>query len=100
MLLSTRLSDISRDPDMLDMLLFLTGLLVDGDDLFSVLGGGDLLLASSVGRDGTIKLLLLLHPELFLLLVVGGGGDDDGLFLLVLLLDGDDVPGAVDASSS
>ena len=96
----SRPPDISPDIDILDKMLFLPVLLV-GDDLpVPVLGGGDLVLASPVGRDGTIKPLLLLHPELFLLLVVGGGGDDDGLFLLVLLLDGDDVLGAVDASSS
>ena len=84
---------------MLDLVFFLPGLLVDGDDLVPVLGGGDLLLASPEGRDGAIKPLLLLHLELFLLLVVGDDDDDDVLFLLVLLVDGDDASDAVNASS-
>ena len=71
---------------MLDMVLFLPGLLVGGGDV-PVLGGGDLLLSSPKGRDGAIKPLLLLITELFSILVSGDDGVDivDNLCGVLLL---------------
>ena len=68
---------------MLDMVLFLPGLLVGGGDV-PVLGGGDLLLSSRNGRDGAIKPLLLLITELFSLLVSGDNGVDNLCGVLLL----------------
>ena len=77
-------------PDMLGLLLFLPGLLVDDLDLLPPLSGGDVLLDSPDGGEGAIRPLLLLKLELFMPLVGGDVGDvlgDIGGVLLGLHLD-------------
>ena len=77
---------------MLDFPDFLYLLLLLGDDVgLPVLGGDDVLLFSTVGRDEALQPLLLLRLELFLLLVSGEVGSILG-GVLVLALDLPSLP--------